>query len=110
MAEIENRFERNRRGRFARQPVSNPGVTRYVATYDQQDNLHGVVGATYHPVGDTSGFRRAPLTPLDRPGRRDLVRYTDDHNGTNRMSTWPPRDQYASDLTRHKDNYRRVRR
>lgn len=107
---VENQFERNRRGIHARQPLNDPGPARYVARTDVDGNLYNVVGAMYHPEGNARGFNRAPLAPIERQGRRDMARYADDHNGTNRMSTWPPRDQDAADLTRREANYRRVRR
>ncbi|KAH6631314.1 hypothetical protein F5144DRAFT_491395 [Chaetomium tenue] len=65
-------------------PPNDPGPIRAVVNKD-----HQLVGAIYHPEGDTSAYKRARLEPLDGKGRGEVARY-DDQQQTGR-TTWPQR-------------------
>ncbi|KAK3290518.1 uncharacterized protein B0H64DRAFT_412708 [Chaetomium fimeti] len=65
-------------------PPNEPGAIRAVVNKDQQ-----LVGAMYHPEGDTHGFLSARLEPLDGTGRGEVARYND-RQQTGR-DTWPKR-------------------
>lgn len=65
-------------------PPNDPGPIRAVVNKGQQ-----LVGVMYHPKGDTRGYKRAHLEPLDGKGRGEVARY-DDQQQTGR-TTWPQR-------------------
>ncbi|KAK4034497.1 hypothetical protein C8A01DRAFT_18701 [Parachaetomium inaequale] len=67
-----------------RRPRNDPGPIRAVVNGDCR-----VIGAIYHPEGDTRGYERARLQPLDRHDRGEIARY-DDRQLTGR-TTWPQR-------------------
>ncbi|AEO58295.1 hypothetical protein MYCTH_2305546 [Thermothelomyces thermophilus ATCC 42464] len=65
-------------------PLNDPGPLRAVVNKDQE-----VVGAIYHPKGDTRGYERARVQPLDAHGRGELARYKDTQVAG--RTTWPQR-------------------
>ncbi|KAL2147922.1 hypothetical protein VTI28DRAFT_3400 [Corynascus sepedonium] len=65
-------------------PPNDPGPIRAVVNKDRK-----VVGAIYHPEGNTSGYERAGLQPLDAKGRAEVARHTD--KKLTGRSTWPQR-------------------
>ncbi|KAL2166564.1 hypothetical protein VTG60DRAFT_2511 [Thermothelomyces hinnuleus] len=67
-----------------KKPPNDPGPLRAVVNMD-----HQVIGAIYHPEGDTRGYERAPMQPLDAHGRGELARYTDAQLAG--RTTWPQR-------------------
>jgi hypothetical protein len=73
-------------------PPNDPGFHRAV-TNPRGDRI---IGAMYHPLGNPSGFARAPLEPLDRTGREAVRRYQDMtprpmEQGVAKQGSWPPR-------------------
>ncbi|QGI76736.1 hypothetical protein CEK25_001642 [Fusarium fujikuroi] len=101
-AELEILFENE---------LNDPGVFRGVITGNvETGQVYGVQGVIYHPEQNPRGFRRSPIEPLDREGRQFLRRFEDDAADPNRVTTWPPRDEDASDLQAYEDRYKQVRK
>lgn len=71
------------RAKHMKKGRNTPGDLRAIA--DGNKRLQGV---NYHPEGDPSGFKRAPLEPMDREGRMMKNRHND---RVNARPTWPPR-------------------
>ncbi|SCO30556.1 uncharacterized protein FFMR_01857 [Fusarium fujikuroi] len=101
----------NDRKDAVRKELNDPGVFRGVITGNvETGQVYGVQGVIYHPEQNPRGFRRSPIEPLDREGRQFLRRFEDDAADPNRVTTWPPRDEDASDLQAYEDRYKQVRK
>ncbi|KAM5349004.1 hypothetical protein ACJ41O_008827 [Fusarium nematophilum] len=106
----ERNVHPNDRARIVDTRVNDPGVFRGIVKADPNTGEpRGLAGVIYHPEGNPRGFDRAPMEPLDRDGRQCLRRCAEDGLG-HRVTTWPPRDEDASDLTTYEDRYAQVRR
>ncbi|KAF5020724.1 hypothetical protein F66182_7226 [Fusarium sp. NRRL 66182] len=104
-------INRNERARVVQKELNDPGFLRgVVALNSDTGESCGVAGVMYHPEGNTCGFERAPLQPLDREGRQYLRRFADDSADPHRVTTWPPRDEDGGELAEYEDRYRQVRR
>ncbi|GKU06625.1 hypothetical protein FLAG1_10825 [Fusarium langsethiae] len=100
---------RNDRARVMRKEPNDPGAFRGVAAVERPSGRnYGVAGVIYHPEGNTKGFERAPMEPLNREGRQYLRRFADD-DGDHRVTTWPPRDEDAEDLTLYEGRFLKER-
>jgi hypothetical protein len=96
----------NDRARVARTELNDPGAFRGVITADRTtEHVYGVAGVIYHPEGNASMLRRAPVEPLDREGRQFLRRFDDDAADPHRVTTWPPRDEDGSELAMYESRY-----
>ncbi|VUC29597.1 unnamed protein product [Clonostachys rosea] len=103
------------RGHLVNHPHNDPGVLRGVVPVRVEEingsevvmELHDPLGVTYHPPGNSRGFRRAPIEPRDREGHQYDKRYDDDVANPSRVTTWPPRDEDARDLTEYESRYSR---
>ncbi|KAJ3949108.1 uncharacterized protein N0V96_000220 [Colletotrichum fioriniae] len=73
-------------GRAANDPIQTRAAVR-VAQVNGEEKI-AVVGVMTHPDGDHAKLVRAPLEPLNREGRQELTRHTDERG---RMRTFPPR-------------------
>ncbi|KAF5007926.1 hypothetical protein FDECE_5842 [Fusarium decemcellulare] len=106
-----NQTHPNDRGRVQRNELNDPGPLRAVLPGNQNTGqTFPVAGVLYHPENNPRGFARAPLEPLDRQGRQYLRRFEDDSAHDERVTTWPPRDEDADDLTAYETRYRQERR
>ncbi|KAF4498903.1 hypothetical protein FAGAP_4916 [Fusarium agapanthi] len=95
----------------AKNELNDPGVFRGVVTGNRATGENfGLVGVTYHPEDRPRALRRAPMEPLDREGRQFLRRFDGDAADPHRVTTWPPRDEDASELQAHEERYKQVRR
>lgn len=70
---VEAPINRGDRKDLAARPFNDPGVVRANVS---QDTGH-FVGVTYHPRGNTAGFVRAPIGPLDRDTARNMRQHQD---------------------------------
>ncbi|EWG36117.1 hypothetical protein FVEG_00269 [Fusarium verticillioides 7600] len=94
-----------------RKEFNDPGVFRGVITGNVETGpVYGVQGVIYHPEQNPRGFRRSPIEPLDREGRQFLRLFEDDAADHNRVTTWHPRDEDASDLQEYEERYKQVRK
>ncbi|KAG5744966.1 hypothetical protein H9Q69_005440 [Fusarium xylarioides] len=108
---VEENLHRNDRGRVVKNELNDPGVFRGVVTGNRTTGENfGLVGVTYHPEDRPRALRRAPMEPLDREGRQFLRRFDDDAADPHRVTTWPPRDEDASELQAYEERYKQVRR
>lgn len=107
----ETQLHHNDRGRVVKNELNNPGAIRGVVTGNHTTGENfGLVGVTYHPEDRPRALRRAPIEPLDREGRQFLRRFDDDAADPHRVTTWPPRDEDASELQAYEERYKQVRR
>ncbi|KAM0197407.1 hypothetical protein ACHAPI_004867 [Fusarium lateritium] len=108
---VNRPVQHNDRGRVARREPNDPGAFRGVVAVDQNTSRsYGVAGVIYHPEGEYRRFDRAAVEPLSREGRQYLRRYADDAADSQRVCTWPPRDEDAADLEMYEDRYKKVRK
>ncbi|KAG4293703.1 hypothetical protein FPRO06_00288 [Fusarium proliferatum] len=104
-------FSYNDRSRVVKNELNNPGAIRGVVTGNHTTGENfGLVGVTYHPEDRPRALRREPIEPLDREGRQFLRRFDDDAADPHPVTTWPPRDEDASELQAYEERYKQVRR
>ena len=77
--------------------VNNPPNTAYVVRAITTDDQSRMVGAVYHPLGNLSGFERAPMAPLDTNGRNHIRRAR--HREAVRHATHPPPFEHRQNPT-----------
>ncbi|KAJ4421329.1 hypothetical protein N0V82_003840 [Gnomoniopsis sp. IMI 355080] len=70
---VEAPITKGDRKDLAVRPFNDPGIVRANVS---QDNGH-IVGVTYHPEGNSNGFVRAPLGPLDRETAQHMRQHQD---------------------------------
>lgn len=71
--QVERPIHENERKNYAEKPMNDPG--RFRANVNP-DTGH-MVGATYHPQGNRTGFVRATMSPLDRQAGQNLRQHQD---------------------------------
>ncbi|KPM38484.1 hypothetical protein AK830_g8084 [Neonectria ditissima] len=99
-------LHRNDRGRATRAELNDPGAFRGIVPTDlATGRTQGVTAVLYHPEGNARDFERARVEPLDREGRQYMRRFEDDSTSSNRVTTWPPRDEDASDLVTYENRH-----
>lgn len=107
----ERQAHHNDRARIIQNPLNDPGVYRAIVPAERNTGrVHDAVGVVYHPSGNPTALHRAGLEPLSREGRQFIRRYQDDSANVRHVTTWPPRDEDARDLTTYENRYQQVRR
>lgn len=70
---VEAPIHRGDRKDLARRPFNDPGTVRANVSIETGQ----IVGVAYHPEGNTNGFVRAPMAPLDQATARRMRQHQD---------------------------------